>query len=826
MDDLFESKSKDLCLKAVERRGHKEIFTMSELMRFTGRKQQLAFDKVKVLDDTFYTERYYHGKSIPRDAKIRIYVYGAHKNTEQTPCNICIGCALFNLYDLWLIQKNKSKGTIQANLTNRNYKYGTITLTFDSGWHQFNMGPYTWSKKDVFKNLELQNIATRHANEEYSWLKKFERYLAGTADMIDVFGFTIFGNTLPTGFFARRHADYCEKYYLIVLFCVLRRNAYELNISLESIYKNFNKLPFQTKCGILADMAALQATSATYITDYIITNGLNENSPGRRILKETFHANLKGDSGDCEDFAAMINNWFETFQGYKDFKNPVLQELRLISKFYIANVPLWRTTVPQVNLQPQQIRQRMNNYRKKKFSSIQAQRIADCDGDNSGISAHMNVACHSKEIFIRNMEIPEGFDSRFKRVLEIEKEKFEKNVAQYQEQYDANFKRSDIQNFIIEGTGVFDPVNRDDPHLDYRTLLRNRINLFRFCKFRIYHPVGDPKQFFLNMLLLVSTYFLKKYGVPVTSFVLSYTDQKPGKHVYGITHRDFVEDNPYVICPYRPLNRKEEAVMCVTSRWNNRQQYTRFKPDVNLERYEDVEKILPNIREVEKKQYQLDSPFDVDSMSEVYDGTNDQDKVKEFARALSKAKIVCDQINKNLIAKRPQDPAKSKEFLFICKTVHMNQLGVMTQFKRDIIQCGLPVCHVDYFYEMIGESTKNIIFKVSIKSNDNHLIHSNIGNSSNKCERNKTYVERAIQKYGETWEGLQKVAKIVEGKLEGLSIDKDLSLTGVLQKKIYPHILRVLIEDGIHYGGTLDWRPTRANVEVRDGIIIRVIKMG
>ena len=93
---------------------------------------------------------------------------------------------------------------------------------------------------------------------------------------------------------------------------MLRRNAIELDKTLEDMYTNFNKLTFQTKCGILADMAALQATSATYMTDYIITNGLNGQSPGRRILKETFHASLKGDAGDCGKFFLMmcINYFF------------------------------------------------------------------------------------------------------------------------------------------------------------------------------------------------------------------------------------------------------------------------------------------------------------------------------------------------------------------------------------------------------------------------------------------------------------------------------------------------------------------------------------
>jgi len=267
--------------------------TSSKLYNFKGRCDNVIFDNITV-PKSFYTKYYGSGNNFPKDSCLLFYVYGTHLNTSDVPCNVCVGCASINIYEIFYLLKKKKKPVKKTiRIKNREIDIGTITVYFDKEGKSINLKT-GWHNCKVYSDEKVNEIAHEYAKHEFDWIQLFKKKWSGTEGMMDLFGFMMMGHTIPIAFFLQRNREMTEKEFNILLYFSLRRYSIENDLELKDMTTIFHKLPFIEKCSILTTLLTIVSTSHSYITDYYISR------EGVQELVETFQSPSKSDSGDCE----------------------------------------------------------------------------------------------------------------------------------------------------------------------------------------------------------------------------------------------------------------------------------------------------------------------------------------------------------------------------------------------------------------------------------------------------------------------------------------------------------------------------------------------
>ena len=351
-------------------------------------------------------------------------------------------------------------------------------------------------------------------------------------------------------------------------------------------------------------------------------------------------------------------------------------------------------------------------------------------GREGGISAHMNVLAYPMNTFFKYLKIHGPEFATFEKIIAKERIEFSNNVAEYKRLYDPKFKKKHIPCVVFEGTGIFNPIDEIDPYIANRQKLRSGVESIRSTKFRIFHPVGDPKQFFLNILSLISPYFIKKYNLGISTFVMGYSDM--GRSIYtshskvpicyGITYNDFIRKSSHVIEPKPILENYERDFTYVTTRRNIRNQSVFLREELQIDSLEDVAKNIPSVHKLfqNEKNITLHSPFDIQKEVHVIDGADDSLKMEHFRQALVIANNIKNEIN-TTISKRVRKNEKfdsslpNENFLYVCLPSLLFYKNFVSDFVSGLINPKLPVVHVNFTYEIFGEVTKNIVFIVTCR---------------------------------------------------------------------------------------------------------------
>jgi len=429
-----------------------------------------------------------------------------------------------------------------------------------------------------------------------------------------------------------------------------------------------------------------------------------------------------------KDFSSEIITIFETFVNLKGIKDEILLELQIIGRFFIPCVSLDRTTVSSIELSPSEVNDSIEESSSKKFSSVEEQKIAECQGRNSNVSAHMNVMMFPVPVFFKHLTFKfnkfyittrEGKESllSFEKIKKLEMGKFSENWNIYIGKYDRSLKVKDIPQIVLEGTGEFNPVNQKDPVGYERFKLLKNIPILQVSKYKIFHPVYDPKQFYLNLISLITPRFLKTYGFPLTTFVLSY--KRGGEHVYGITYNDFIKDGDYNIHPNRTLTETEVDAVYSSCKLRIRPSIMKLNKDIRLESYEKIDKIMQRWDESIKLS---------DMRMKVFKGIEESKKIESiginlaFAQAvinlegMLKEKVipVYQSIERKayLANKKDQETAT---LLFTCKPY----LFFFDNFRKYLVE-GLiseklkNIVNIGYYIEVFGENLRNIVLKVTM----------------------------------------------------------------------------------------------------------------
>ncbi len=596
LDTLFDATSADICLDITHaaKIGNFEPTTKTALFNFHGNAEDDVHIGGNYVEDSIFSMVYENGK-IPTNCKVMFWVYATHMNTDGFPSQICVGVGMLNLYDVWTqLTVRRRRIITRVEIKNRIETYGYVTVSIDK--NAIRLGDnISWNTRVVEPTVADEvSVAREHAYAERRWIRGFEKSWRNSDNMVDLYGFLIGGHSLPISYFLmRKRNDLGEKEWSMLLYFVLRRYEIEKSpATMKSVLAGFGDgtLPFDQKCSILADMVTFLVTSQSYMTDYVIMRS------GDYRLLETFQTAARGGSGDCEDFARYLLNLWETLC-HRDLliQDSVLSELQSIARMCIPVVALDRTTVSKMGGALGSLREIIVRFRKKaqRFRTKMQKRSFDCQGRRGDVSAHMNMFVIPRNFFFAQLRVDLNRDISAKNrrllmnAIQKDRETFDEMVASYKRE--KNVRDIPLKTFVLEGTGNFNAVGEMDPHPGEKNRLTSTYRCIGVGKKKIYHPLYDPEQFYLNTLVFITPYFIRHYKLPYTTFVCSY--EEGDNLVYGTTYVDIMEMNTDVLfIPMKMLTEREVRVAFSSARRNYRAPFDALCETCHISGLIDVEK--------------------------------------------------------------------------------------------------------------------------------------------------------------------------------------------------------------------------------------------
>jgi len=717
-DNLFNDKNIEIILDtktATVHKQYKNIQRGTSLMGFSGIKDELKMQNVKVVK-SFYTKNI---NKIPVDSSLMFFAFATHLNEESIPVQVCVGRSSMNIYQVWskLNKKKKKRGgkPVKISLELKNVDHiedtthfiGLVEVTFypesiylpeEMEWSEMKTIP---SKEEIFK------ISERHRKEEEVWLKKFSKVWSGSDKIIDMFGFYMDQLTIPVSFFLQKNRKLREKEFLILFYFALRRYAISKNLDVSDIWENFNKkLPLKEKLIIANSMLTLLSTSHSYGSDHIISK------EGSINITETFQDGGKSDTADCEDDGEEIYSIYETFVDYQNIRDPRLKELQILCKMYVPYICLWRTTNSHVLVPPTMINHVIKTNQTIKFKSAIEKRMYECRGNLEEISAHMNLIMIPKCENAKRLKVDDEGE-KYGKVIENELKEALMLEKIYKREIDSSFKLSDLPRIVSEGTGEFNPVNQCDPHIVERTQLISEVESLYHTKRQIFHPTGDPYQFYLNNIEFVTPYYMKKYGYHVSNFFPAYCDRVKGgeRRTYGITYNDFVSGkSDYKIIGRKEHTQEELDIIYYTCKRRIRPSINKVKKQFISNKLEDIENFTNDIDKVF-------SMYDFSKVKIIGEPNSDDKntmldalKIAEFIK-----KKVSLKLTKPSLDDEEEEESNIASLMFTCKVNLLFIEEFVTGFTEELSSVrDINIVNFDYFHEVFGENLRNIVFVISV----------------------------------------------------------------------------------------------------------------
>jgi len=691
-DSLYEATSVDVCLdvRRAEKLGYPEPRTQTELMHFCGSLGRPITLRATPAGESAIGMFSGGAGSVPRDTRVLFWVYATHINEDQFPSQVCVGMGGLNVHELWKEMHTRGKTTLRVSIGNRARSVGSVEVTVAKpSFLSFHDG-HGWGKTQTptLSVDEEARVAREHAAKESAWVATFEKVWGNVDNMVDLYGFLIGGFGLPISYFlTRNRAELREKEWKVLLYYALRRYAVEKSRPMGDVVADFRgrKLPFLQRCAILAEMITLPVHSHAYMTDYVISD------TGDYKLIEIFQAAGRSGSGDCEDFARQMANLWDTFCA-TIFRDPLLAELRAIARMHIAVVSLDRTTVPRLGVGG------LGAAIRGQFRSAMEKRMAECQGTRRDVTAHMNVFAVPRGTFfaLTRPDLNASTADVLGSIASTDKEDFADCVESYRETYDDDFDEAQLRVIVLEGTGNFNAVDEADPHAEERRFLGDeRFEALALGKHKIYHPVGDPKQFYLNPLLFITPYFLKRYRVPLTTFVCAY--ENGDRLIYGVTYADLMRQSRDVcLVPMEPLTRRELVAAVSAARRNYRHPFGGLRETARISTLADVG--------------QQEDPFTdlaVEEWRETIGGTTIDSESRAFRAAMARAQGLAAVVNE---ARRGAHG--TTRILVAFSYLYFASDAIMHDLQRDLMHPRVKA--VGVYAEVFGEGVRNIVLIISM----------------------------------------------------------------------------------------------------------------
>lgn len=698
---------------------------------------------VKNKDQSIYSD-YHHllENQFSTDSSLLFYVYGNHMNTSGLPCQVLVGFGSLNIYSIFSQLKESSQLEIELKISNREYNIGQIKLFFKKDSIQMGMKE-SW--KDIC-HKDIIKISKNHQEKEMYFLNsKFKMIWHGISKMRCLRNYSISSESIPIAYFMQDLIKIKEEGFKILLMYAIKRYSTEKCMNYVDCFENFKKFDLKQKKSILSIMLTLIPNSHNYNGDYhILPNGSIE-------FIETFQSPSKSDTGDCEDFSFLVCLICETFCALEKPSDPIMRELWYIAKMYIPFICLCRTTLASISMMTlnENKRENITTCRTTFKNEIEYEewvksKMDECQSSNTNVSAHMTGILISIPQFLehfdnQNIQKSDEDESMFRNVNKTFGTKFHvSNVLRqklsddfslilrnYNDEFGFNISISDISNspIMLEGTGDFNGVNEEDPFPDQRKRLLHSIPKLKQTRYKIYKPVGDPKQFYLNMISIYTTYFIKKHQYPLSTMYLGYHEyDDQSKYIYAITYDDIIKNGMFDIIPENFLTKDEMDVIFLTCKFSPNPAIMTIKNALNVNSYSKIDSYLVNDQTID----QMIQSFDMSSkiiianikthISSSSSSSNEEMILNKglddiFKEGLIQCKDLVQKINSNLKGILNTKVAK---IAFTCKP----HLFLNESFKAGIFEGCLSnkVCYLEYDYEIFGENLRNIrlIFNIRI----------------------------------------------------------------------------------------------------------------
>lgn len=256
--------------------------------------------KLKVSKNPFFKRHYSDGK-IKTNSKLLIYVFGTHLNSSNIPIHGFCGCGLVKIFKMldamekyWKKKRRKDPFKYEVKIKNREIEVGKIYLIIKEENKNIIL-----DKRKIYhvqKIKKKNDLIMKYAYKEYEVVKSHKKMWSGVDNMMDLFWFSVFSNTIPVAFSCQKNRDITEEGAMILLYYSLRRFTHETGIKVNYDVPNnqsvLSGLSYKHKSQILATMLTLLAFSKTYSFDYYFIKGVKQ-------AVETF-MNGSEDVSDCE----------------------------------------------------------------------------------------------------------------------------------------------------------------------------------------------------------------------------------------------------------------------------------------------------------------------------------------------------------------------------------------------------------------------------------------------------------------------------------------------------------------------------------------------
>lgn len=696
MDTLYDASSTDLCLdvKSAEKfpsTYERTTQTISMLFHSITKDVILQCNPIDV--NSVISDHYVKGE-VPLDTKVLFWVFATHINTDDFPSQVCIGTGILRLHALWEMAQRTNEKYVKMDVVvmSRALKHGTITVSARRrDLVQFHTG-VGWSRspRRILTVDEEVAAAKLHATKEGRWVRSFSKVWGGVDNMVDLYGFLINGYAFPISFFlTTNRSDMGEKEWKVLLYYAMRRYAIEKGMKMIEVVGGFRSLPVKQKLSILGEMITLPVHSHAYMTDYVI-----DSNGGYRLL-EIFQSASRGNSGDCEDFSRQLCNLWESFCSTQIEEDSTLMELQSLARMYVSVVSLDRTSVSNMSMH-RIVRNSESGNTLSQGRRKMAARMQSCQGHRRDVSAHMNVFAIPRPTFFMLMRTdlsPKGHGTSdlMSTIASDDKEAFIDAVENHKENFDENFEPSLLDVVVLEGTGNFNCINEADSHCRVRDILSEG-NSLSLGSHKIYHPVGDRKQFYLNTLLFITQYFMKRYRMSFTTFVCAY---KVGRDlIYGTTYADLIrKSNDICLVPMWRLNSEETSAALSAARRNYRHPFSHIKNTARISSIADVESYKPfeNIA--------------VEDYRTVVGGTSLRDEAIAFTRAMANARSIVSVVNETGRDRGSVGMVFSFSYVYFLSANFLSTLS-------DELTTSTVVKSVTVYPEVFGETLRNIVMVV------------------------------------------------------------------------------------------------------------------
>lgn len=519
---------------------------------------------------------------IPTDSAFCMYLFKVERDDTNLPCYIQAAATTFRVYDLVNAAKKNQplKVVLKASLDT----IGSVSLCataapvvkFSSGSVWYDISTMSLKHETVNIDREGNALVEVYARNTKTWVsRRFMNRFEMSSRINCYYDFNMLGHRFPVAFLLNRTAKTNALFFLNQFYYAMKRHLIRTQrLSLPEMKKMTlqgtlqiytHSFGLRQRTGILAEMLTLVPTCLRYVTDHTIMIGSGET----RNVEDFDSVPTEGGVMDCEDVTVANRTMLHAFRSCDtsqlksssgastyllELAKSVIEELKILAMCYIDMVCLDRVSIASASMIGQGVQQKsltahMNlmllpvptfidrarltidgNGKLQDHSNNQAQDLENAfRSELYKQTGHRNALekamLHSHELLMESTEAPGGEWAISKSTL-----------------------RSSLDvlpSLVLEGTGIYTPLDEEDAHKEIYKYMHSEKSgeVLNYSSDMIFHPRGDPTQFFLNVILCITTFWIDNYGVCASEFIATNIN-KSDRRFYARDAEEF-DDDPY-----------------------------------------------------------------------------------------------------------------------------------------------------------------------------------------------------------------------------------------------------------------------------------------